>query len=133
MAAFYNMLTTIQSTQIGDRRFDIISKLPLEISTTIFGLLHPSSMHSCMRVCKTWYTLYRSDRRLRRALKHKIRQRREQKRLLIHNLSTRPTDSWYREQLPAAFGHSKKRPASKLKKARKSLTTRTSGARPLRI
>ena len=133
MAAFYNMLTTIQSFQIGDGRFDMISRLPPEISTAIFGLLDPDSMHSCMQVSKTWYTLYRSDRLLRRNLKRKVRKRREQRRLLIHNLTTSPTDTWYKENLPTVSAQAQKGLVRKPKKARKSLTRHTSKARPLRL
>ena len=133
MAALYNMLTTIQSSQIGERRFDIISMLPPEISTTIFRMLDPSSMHSSMQVCKTWYNLYRSDRPLRRTLRQKVREQKERRRLLIHNLSVRPTDSWYRNELPSALALNKRGLAKKVKKTRKSLTRHNNSAKPLRF
>ena len=133
MAALYNMLTTIQSSQIGERRFDIISMLPPEISTTIFRMLDPGSMHSSMQVCKTWYNLYRSDRPLRRTLRQKVREQKERRRLLIHNLSVRPTDSWYRNELPSALALNKRGLAKKVKKTRKSLTRHNNSAKPLRF
>ena len=102
MAAFYNIIHLIQSssTTTNSGKFDIISALPTEISTSIFRLLDPASMHAAMAVSKHWNSLYRGDRMLRRSLRKKVRKQREERMLLIHNLSVRPSDSCYRTQLP---------------------------------
>lgn len=103
MAAFYNTVHLIQSyspTVRTGRVFDIISALPVEISTSIFRMLDPTSMFSAMRVSKRWYRLYRADHPLRRALKNKVLERRRKNMELIHNLSVKPTDSYYRRDLP---------------------------------
>ena len=122
MAALYNMLTTIQSFQIGERRFDIISKLPPEIATTIFRMLDPSSMYSGMQVCRTWYNLYRSDRPLRRALRENVRERRrDENGRSIQSSSSRPTNT------PS----NKKEKAKKKRKSLKRLNT--SGVKPMRM
>ena len=103
MAAFYNVLHTINShTSSGFRNFDIISALPVEISTSIFRMLDPTSMFAAMRVSRRWYRLYRADRPLRHALKKKVIERRRRYKELIHNLSVRPTDSWYRRDIHTA-------------------------------
>jgi hypothetical protein len=104
MAAFYHIVHKIQSssTSTNSEKIDIISALPLGLSTSIFRRLDHSSMYAAMRVSKTWNRVYRSDRELRRSLKRKVIERREQKALLIHNLSVRPTDSWYRTHMPVS-------------------------------
>ena len=84
------------------RNFDIISALPVEISTSIFRMLDPSSMMAAIQVSKRWYHLYRADRPLRRALKKKVLEQRRRNVEFIHNFSVRPTDSWYRSDLPVA-------------------------------
>ena len=101
MAAFYNVVHTISShTLSGFRNFDIISALPVELSTSIFRMLDPPSMFAAMRVSRRWYRLYRADRPLRSALKKKVIERRRRHKELIHNLSVRSTDSWYRREIP---------------------------------
>lgn len=58
-----------------DGRFDIIARLPQEISTTIFRMLDPASVLSEIRVRRRWYYLYESNPGLRRILKSQIRER----------------------------------------------------------
>lgn len=108
MAAFYNVVHRIHShTLTENQNFDIISALPVEISTSIFRLLDPKSMFAAMRVSRRWYRLYRTDRLLRSALKKKVIERRRRYKELIHNLSVKPTDSWYRRDIPiSGLGHS---------------------------
>lgn len=103
MASFYNTVHLIQSYSpivSNGRKFDITSALPVEISTSIFRMLDPTTMFAAMRVSKKWYRLYRADHPLRRALKNKILERRRRNVEFIHNFSVRPTDSWYRRELP---------------------------------
>lgn len=104
MAAFYNLVHKIQfesrTLMTDDRKFDIISALPVEISTSIFRMLDPTSMMAAMQVSKRWHRLYRADRPLKRALKRKVLERRRQHVEFIHNFSVRPTDSYYRRDLP---------------------------------
>lgn len=134
MAAFYSTMQTIQSSTIDERKYDIISMLPVEISTSILGLLDPESMQSAMRVCKTWCRLYRGDPRLRRALRQKVRERRQQRMLLIHNESVRPTDSWYRVTLPVDCARKLRTPAKRPKTKKKSMTGQYScRAKPMRF
>lgn len=78
----------------------MISALPREISTSIFRMLDPNSMHSAMRVCKNWNKLYREDRKLRRILRRKVQEGRKQRMLWIQNFTVKPTDSWYRNDIP---------------------------------
>ena len=133
MVLFYNISQTIRSSWIDDDRLDIISKLPVEILTSIFQLLDPSSMHSAMQVCQTWYQRYRSDPRLKRTLKRKVRQQRKQRLLFIHNFSVRPTDHWYRNEIPKKVVHKVKKLVRKLKKTNKFRTMHKSCAKPLRL
>lgn len=126
-------MRTIQSSVIGDRQIDMISALPLEISTSIFRMLDPGSMHSAMRVCKTWYSLYRSDPQLRRTLRRQVRERKEQRLLLIHNLTVKRSDSWFRTELPQACIRLGKVLPPKLKKQKKAKTGHQIRAKPLRI
>lgn len=83
-----------------DENFDIISALTVEISTNIFQMLDSASMVAVMQVRQSWCWLYKSDKRLKRILKEKVRKRKEAKRLLIHNLSVDPRSSWYRQPQP---------------------------------
>ncbi|KAL6954644.1 hypothetical protein U1Q18_043497 [Sarracenia purpurea var. burkii] len=63
-------------------KFDIISALPLEISTTIFRMLDPSAMKAALTVRRNWYHIYQSDSALRRIFRRRVRQRiRERQRL----------------------------------------------------
>jgi len=106
MAAFYNIVHMIQSQSEASTmtagNFDIISNLPVEISTSIFRMLDPISMLAAMQVSSRWYRLYRDERPLRRALKKKVKERRQRNVEFIHNFSVRPTDPWYRNDLPIA-------------------------------
>ena len=134
MAAFYHIIHTIQSSQTWDDdwKFDIISALPTEISTSILRMLDPASMYAAMRVSQTWNRLYRADRMLKRALRRKVREQREQKVLFIHNFSVRPTDSWYRNRLPVC---PRRRASDQLSKKRKRTSTKhnTQSAKHLRM
>ena len=124
MAAFYHIVHSTQSSQMwddDDGKFDIISALPAEISTSILRMLDPASMYAAMRVSKTWNRLYRGDRPLKRALRRKVIEQREQRMLFICNLSVKPTDSWYRTQLPVS---QRLRTADKLAKKRKRTSTK---------
>ena len=104
MATFYNVVHVIRQstpqTINTDGKFDIISALPVEISSSIFRMLDPSSMFASMRVSQRWYRLYRADRPLRRALKQKVLERRRRHMEFIHNFTVKPTDSWYRRDIP---------------------------------
>ena len=63
-------------------RFDIISALPLEISTMIFRMLDPSGMQAALTVRRNWYHIYQSDPALGRIFRRRVRQKiRERQRL----------------------------------------------------
>ena len=99
MAAFYHTVHLIKSyspTESVGCWFDIISALPVEISSSIFRMLDPISMFAAMRVSRRWHRLYRADHPLRRALKKKVLEQHRKNMEFIHNLSVRPTDSYYR-------------------------------------
>lgn len=102
MAFFHNLHRNIDFTSTESEKFDIISALPVEISSKIFGMLDPNSMFAAMSVCTTWHHLYQGNRLLRRSLKKKARAERERRMLFIHNLDVKPTDSGYRHKLPKA-------------------------------
>ncbi|KAL6952581.1 hypothetical protein U1Q18_046555 [Sarracenia purpurea var. burkii] len=56
-----------------ENNFDIISALPLEISTMIFRLLDPAAMNAAMLVRKNWYSIYQSDPIIKRFLRRRVR------------------------------------------------------------
>ena len=105
MASFYNVAHEIHSQShnlTASRNFDIISALPVGISASIFRMLDPTAMIAAIRVSWRWYRIYRADRPLRSALKKKVIEQRLRRKELIHNLSVRPTDSWYRRDFNIA-------------------------------
>ena len=70
------------------KNFDIISALPLEISTTILRMLDPSTIQAAMLVSKRWYGIYRSDPMIERICRRRVRQQiRERNRFAkyLHN------------------------------------------------
>ena len=91
MASLFNNFTTRASNpSADDDRFDLISSLPKEVATQIFQLLDPTSMLAAMRVRRRWYSLYRSDKRIRQRLRAQIR-RRDAKRGRIVRKKTKKT------------------------------------------
>ncbi|KAL6954645.1 hypothetical protein U1Q18_043498 [Sarracenia purpurea var. burkii] len=63
-------------------KFDIISALPLEISTMIFRMLDPSAKKADLTVRRNWYHINQSDSALRRIFRRRVRQKiRERQRL----------------------------------------------------
>lgn len=84
------------------QRFDLISLLPVEITSTIFQMLDPEEMFSALRVSKNWNMLYRADRPLRRAISQKVIERRRRKLDFLRSFSIQPVDdSWYTRGIPA--------------------------------
>lgn len=54
---------------------DIISAMPLEISTMIFRLLDDNAILATTRVCTSWYRINKSDPTLRRRVKRRAQNR----------------------------------------------------------
>ena len=72
-------------------RFDIISALPLEISSMIFRMLDPSAMQAALTVRKNWYWIYQSDPALPVIFRRRVRRRiRERNRFAKYLTTARP-------------------------------------------
>ncbi|XKL62564.1 hypothetical protein PGB90_002407 [Kerria lacca] len=99
MSSFYQLFSGRRSSvSENEIKFDVISNLPIEISTMIFRMLDPASMLAAMQVRKRWYTLYKCDMKLRRALREKLRRQRVQKKLFIHNFTVSTNSKWYKKR-----------------------------------
>ena len=92
MTTFQKVLRNLRpwskSRRTKDTRFDIISALLVEISTSLFRMLDPTSMFAAMRVSRRWNELYRSDHPLRRELRRKVIERRARKMAFILQIVT---------------------------------------------
>lgn len=51
---------------------DIISGMPLEISTTILRMLDAKSIIAARRVCTSWYQIYKTDPLLQRTVRKEV-------------------------------------------------------------
>lgn len=82
---------------LANRRFDLISALPTELSVYIFQFLDLPAMIATMQVQRSWYWLYKSDKRLRTTFKRRMQERQQARKRLIRKfrakngpLSARP-------------------------------------------
>ena len=83
-------------------RFDIISALPLEISSMIFRMLNPSAMKAALTVSKNWYWIYQSDPALPVIFRRRVRRRiREQNRFAKYLTTARPKNAKKRQDKPS--------------------------------
>ncbi|XKL62567.1 hypothetical protein PGB90_002403 [Kerria lacca] len=99
MSSFYQLFSGRRSSvSENEIKFDVISNLPIEISTMIFRMLDPASMLAAMQVRKRWYTLYKCDMKLRRALREKLRRQRVQKNFLYTTLLLAQTVNGIRKE-----------------------------------
>lgn len=90
--AFFVPNSTYSFEFLNDRRFDVISALPAELSIYIFQFLDPASMIAAMQVQRSWYWLYKSSKRLRRTLKRKVRERKAAKQFFMREFRVRSSN-----------------------------------------